>query len=131
MRAHLAIVLVASVALLAGCDPTSPTLTAVPPVAPTDNGVSALPAAEVLLRATSALVGSRSFHLTGEFGRGPEGEVASVDLRIVGTSGRGTVVFPATCRPCITRVDGAGWTFEVLRVGDDGYVKMPASLLPG
>ena len=129
MRAHRAIVLVVSGALLAGCDPTSPPSTATP-VAPTDNGVStlppdngvsALPPEEVLLRATSALVGSRSFRVTGDFVKADE--VVSIDLRIEGISGRGTVVLTG---------DGASsWTFEILRVGDDGYVKMPGSYLPG
>jgi hypothetical protein len=120
MRARRAIVLFVSGALLAGCDPTSPPSTATP-VAPTDNGVSALPPEEVLLRATSALVGSRSFHVKGDFVRG--GELLSIDVRIEGTNGRGTVV--------TTGVDGApGWTIEILRVGDDGYVKVPASHLP-
>ena len=127
MRAHRAIVLVMSGALLAGCDPTSPPSTATPvaptpAVAPTDNGVSALPAEEVLLRATSALR-SRSFHVKGDFVRA--GEVLLIDLHIEGTSGRGTVV--------TTGEDGAaheGWTLEILRVGDAAYVKMPAIYLP-
>ena len=124
MRAHRVIVLVVLGALLAGCDPTSPPSTATPvaptPVAPTDNGVSALPAEEVLLRATSALR-SGSFHVKGDFVW--PGEVLSIDLRIEGTSGRGTVVIP---------VDGASgrWPFEILRVGDDGYAKLPASQIP-
>ena len=61
--------------------------------------------------------------MKGDFVRG--GEVLLIDLRIEGTNGRGTVV--------TTGEDGAaheGWTLEILRVGDAGYIKIPAIYLP-
>ena len=113
MRARLVLVPVAlAAALLAGCTTSTPQTT--PTTAPADNGVSALPAAEILNRATTALINAKSFHVKGEVISG--GETVKADVQLSGDNGKGTLV-------------SAGQTIEIIRDGEDGYLKVPADFL--
>jgi len=113
MRARLVLVPVAlAAALLAGCTTSTPQTT--PTTAPADNGVSALPAAEILNRATTALINAKSFHVKGEVISG--GETVKADVQLSGNNGKGTLV-------------SAGQTIEIIRDGEDGYLKVPADFL--
>jgi hypothetical protein len=75
---------------------------------PPDNGVSALPATEVLTKAKTALATARSYHIVGKIVR-PVGSY-NMDLTIGGSSVYGTV-------------DHMGESVELFRIGTYLYVK--------
>jgi hypothetical protein len=108
MRARLAMVpLVAAAALLFGCG-TSPGTTTTS--TPTNNGVEALSADEILTKAKAALIAAKSFHVKGNLSEG--GQAVAVDFKVSGSDLSGT-----------TQTNGAN--FEIIKIGNDLYVKAP------
>jgi hypothetical protein len=104
----LAVPLVASLALLAGC--TSGTPTATP--TSTTNGVESKSAQEILNAAVDALGHAQSFHLVGETGQDPL--KFGLDLVYAGDNLKGTV-------------DYSGVPVNVVKVGSDLYVNAAQS----
>jgi len=114
MRARLVLVpLALAAALLAGCTTKSNPQTSPTTGAP-DNGVSALPADQILAKAVTALTGAKSVHIKGE--GVTDGDTVKLDLVLGGKDAKGMIT-------------SAGHTIEVIRVGSEGYLKVPSELL--
>jgi hypothetical protein len=118
MRVRLALVpLVAAAAFLAGCGPKADNTTA--PTTPASNGVEALPADEILTKATAALTAAKSYHVKGDITQ--EGQTSKLDFKVAGKNLSGTV-------------ETKGLNIEIIKVGNDLYLKAPdafwTSLLP-
>jgi len=108
MRARLALVpLVATAALLFGCGTSPGTATT---STPTNNGVAALSADEILTKAKAALIAAKSFHVKGNLSEG--GQAVAVDFKVSGSDLSGTAQMN-------------GGNIEIIKVGDDLYVKAP------
>lgn len=104
MRALLPLAL--ATVLLAGCgrDAAGPVATPTP----TDNGVSALTADQILAKATAALKAAKSFRMKGDVSS--EGEKVKLDVKVNNTDTSGTV-----------EVNGA--PVEIIKVGTSLYFK--------
>src|SRR5262245_16349204 len=116
MRARLVLIpILAAAALLAGCNKTN---TPTPPT-PTDNGIAALSADEILARATAALAAAPAYTLKGEATE--EGKKVSIDFQASGSNKKANVSLEGT-------------TIEAIIIGPDLYVKFPedalSSLIP-
>lgn len=116
MRARIALVpiaLVAAAGLLAGCATKSDTASPTPSassVKPTDNGISALSADEILTKTKAALKKAGAYHIKGESVQ--DGGKVTVDLSANGNNAKMS-----------STIDGQ--TFDVIKVGQDLYVKLP------
>jgi hypothetical protein len=121
MRARLVLVPIAlAAALVAGCSTKSGGEGTTTPPAPSDNGVASLTADEILARATTALASAKSFKVKGD--ATDDGTKVSLDAQFSGKDFKGTF-------------SGDGMQFEIIRIGNDVYVKAPddvwKNLLPG
>jgi hypothetical protein len=109
--------LVAVVALLAGCSTVgsvsgTPTLTPTTP-APSDNGIAALPVADILTKAAAALKGASSFHMKGQINTGSE--IIGVDFILnLQRDGQGTLTVN-------------GQSLQMTKLGTDVYLMADAS----
>jgi hypothetical protein len=111
MRVRLALIpLVAAAALLAGCATANPPATPPTSTGPADNGVSALPPADIVTKMQAALASAKSFHMIGSFT--DSGQKTNFDLKFSGKDFSGTI-------------DLGVFKLDVLGVGTDIYVKAP------
>jgi hypothetical protein len=111
MRARLVLIPIAmAAALVAGCNTGGGDPQATPTPTPSDNGVAALSAEEILNKAKTALAGAESFHVKGT--GDDDGSPITVDVRFVGDDFAGTIA-------------AEGLTTEVIRLGQDIYLKAP------
>lgn len=108
MRARLALVPLAAVALLGGCGTQSGNTTA--DSTPAGNGVEARSADEILAQAKMALAAAKSFHVKGDMF--DQGLTAKVDVKVSGSDLAGTA-------------EMQGATIELIKVGNDLYAKAP------
>jgi hypothetical protein len=102
-------------ALLAGCDRDRP-VTATPTPGPTDNGIAALDAPEILRRAQTALAGAGSYRMKGTVDN--DGQKIDIDMRKGGGNVQGTI-----------GIDGG--ILEVLQIGSDLYLRAEDSVWKG
>jgi hypothetical protein len=108
MRARLVLVPIAiTAALLAGCGKDK-TPAAAPP--PTNNGVAALSATEILDKAKAAAIAAGSVHVKGS--TSSENQNISIDLKIDHKDFAGTI-------------ETSGTVLEIIRLGSDFYLKAP------
>jgi hypothetical protein len=110
MRVRLVLFpIIVAAAFLAGC-----TTQATTPPAPTDNGVAALSADEILTKARAALTAAPFYTLKGEVTE--EANSIKIDLEASGANKKASIT-------------SQGSTIEVLIIGTDLYFKAPDELL--
>ncbi len=122
MRARLVLVPVAvAAALLAGCGKTASTpdataTTTPASTAPADNGVSSLSGEEIMKKAQTALSSASAYQLKGE--ANADGGKITIEMKYSdsGKNYSGTVT-------------NAGVAIELIKIGNDLYVKAPESFL--
>jgi hypothetical protein len=111
MRVRLALIpLIATVALLAGCATATPPPPPPTSTGPVDNGVSALPATDIVSKMQAALAAAKSYHILGSVTE--NGQKVNLDLRFSGKDFTGTVEI-------------SSFKLEVIGVGTDIYTKAP------
>lgn len=93
--------------LLLGCEAGTPADVPQPTLTSSDNGVTALPAAEILEKAKATLAGAENVHLNGS--SAARGAV-TFDIRITGTDYSGTI-------------EEGGARIEYIQLGTDLYVR--------
>jgi hypothetical protein len=103
-------------ALVSGCGSqggNAGTPTATPTPTPSDNGIAALPAADILTKAVTALKGASSVHINGQITTG--GKTIGLDLKVTDKNlGVGTLTMD-------------GQTVELTRTGTNVYMKADAA----
>jgi len=112
MRARLVTTLTAlatAASLVAGCAQGTTTPQATP--TPTDNGISALTADQILEKAKAALGAADNYRVKGSASE--DNEKVSIDFKIAGDNVAGTVAVQGT-------------TIDIVRIGNDAYLKADA-----
>jgi hypothetical protein len=98
--------------LLAGCSSNTPPATqTATSAAPTDNGVAALPAPDIMAKATAAMTVAPVTHFKGSWNA--EGDLVTADVTIAGLNGKGRFEW------------GPAYVLEVIRAGGGCYIKLP------